>query len=135
MAYLVFESDDGPVMIELAQAEVQPPSGVVKAGIADRVQDNLAKAQATFDHALAGLIRGSAGAFVRAVNALENVPDQIEIQFGIKATGEVGNLAVGKVSGDANYTVRLLWNKPPERRGGAPAVGDDGSGEPGDAAN
>jgi hypothetical protein len=112
MAYLVFPGDEGPVLVELAQSEVQPPAGVVKAGIAERVENNLARAQATFDSALLALIRGSAGAFVRAVNALDDVPDQIEIAFGIKATGEVGNLAVGKVSGDANYTVKLTWTKP-----------------------
>jgi hypothetical protein len=112
VAYLVFEGEEGPVLVELGQTEVQPPAGVLKAGIAERVQDNLAKAQATFDHALASLIRGSAGAFVRAVNGLDDVPNQIEIEFGIKATGEVGNLAVGKLSGDANYSVKLTWSKP-----------------------
>jgi hypothetical protein len=111
VAYLVFEGEEGPLLVELAQAEVHPPAGVVKAGIADRVQDNVARAQARFDSALTALIRGSAGAFVRAVNALEDVPDQVEIEFGIKATGEVGNLAVGKLSGDANYTVKLTWSR------------------------
>jgi hypothetical protein len=119
VAYLVFEGEEGPVLVELGQTEVQPPAGVLKAGIAERVQDNLAKAQATFDHALTSLIRGSAGAFVRAVNGLDDVPDQIEIEFGIKATGEVGNLAVGKLSGDANYSVKLTWSKPTD--GGTPA--------------
>lgn len=111
MAYLVFEGDDGPVLVELDAQEVQPSSGVVKAGIAERMQDNLAKAQNTFDHALASLVQGSAGAFVRAVNAMDDVPDQIEIEFGIKATGELSNLAIGKLGGDVNYGVKLIWTK------------------------
>lgn len=118
MAYLEFDGEDGTVLVELGQSEVQPAEGVLKAGIAERIQDNLAKAQATFDNALAALIRNSAGAFVRAVNSLDDVPDQIEISFGIKATGEVGNFAVGKLSGDANYTVKLTWSKPGGRKDG-----------------
>lgn len=116
MAYLVFDGEEGPVLVELEPAELRAPAGVIKAGIGDRVKDNLAKAQAGFDQALTALIRGSAGAFVKAVNALDDVPDQIEIEFGIKATGEVGNLAVGKVSGDTNYTVRLTWSGGTARR-------------------
>lgn len=115
MAYLVFDGEDGPVLVELGQTEFKAPEGVLKAGISERVKDNLAKAQATFDQSLTSLIRGSVGGFVRAVKALDDVPDQIEIEFGIKATGEVGNLAVGKMSGDVNYTVKLTWSKTANR--------------------
>ena len=125
MAYLVFEGGDGPMLVELGSQEVQQTPGVLKAGISERLQDNLAKAHDTFDHALTALIRGSAGAFVRAAKALEDVPDQIEIQFGIKATGEVGNLAVGKLSGDANYSVKLTWSTP-SALADVPAEPDDG---------
>ncbi|MBF6221746.1 hypothetical protein IU479_26985 [Nocardia abscessus] len=118
MAYLEFDGENGTVLVELGQSEVQPADGVLKAGVAGQIQDNLARAQATFDRALAALIHNSAGAFVRAVNSLDEVPDQIEVSFGIKATGEVGNFAVGKLSGDANYTVKLTWSKPPRREDG-----------------
>ena len=117
MAYLVFDGEQGPVLVEVEQTDLGAPTGVIKAGISDRLKDNLARAQASFDQALASLIRGSVGGFVRAVSAMDDVPDQIEIEFGIKATGEVGNLAVGKVSGDANYTVKLTWSKPVGRDG------------------
>jgi len=33
------------------------------------------------------------------------------IQFSIKATGELGNFAVGKLSGDSNFSVKLTWSK------------------------
>jgi hypothetical protein len=125
MAYLVFEDEQGSVLVEVDETDVSPPEGVLKAGISERVKDNLAKAQATFDQALTSLIRGSAGAFVRAVNSLDDVPDQIEIDFGIKATGEVGNLAVGKLSGDANYTVKLTWSKAAYQRGAAAERNDE----------
>src|ERR1022692_126715 len=111
VAYLEFEGADGPVLVELGIQEVQSSPGVLKAGIAERLQDNLSKAQNTFDNALASLIRGTAGAFVRAANAMDDVPNQIEIEFGIKATGELSNLAIGKLSGEVNYGVKLTWAK------------------------
>ena len=112
MAYLAFEAEGGDILVEVSPQETaQQGGGVVKAGIGDRLQDGVARAQATFERALSGLVERSAGAFVRAVNALDDPPDQIEMQFAIKATGEAGNLAVGKLSGDANYSVKLTWSK------------------------
>jgi hypothetical protein len=125
VAYLVFDGEQGPLLVELEQTDLSASTGVIKAGISDRLKDNLAKAQASFDQALASLIRGSVGAFVKAVNALDDVPNQIEVEFGIKATGEVGNLAVGKVSGDTNYTVKLTWSKPVGQGGTTTERNDD----------
>ena len=38
----------------------------------------------------------------------------MEITFGLKATGEVGNLAVGKVAGESNYQVKMVWRRSAE---------------------
>jgi hypothetical protein len=48
----------------------------------------------------------------------------MEITFGLKATGEAGNLAVGKVAGESNYQVRMLWKRPD---GGQPTPGRNGA--------
>jgi hypothetical protein len=34
--------------------------------------------------------------------------DEVSVKFGLKATGEAGNFAVGKVGVEANYEVKLL---------------------------
>jgi hypothetical protein len=64
VAYLVFEGGDGPVLVELGAQEVQQTPGVLKAGISERLQDNLAKAHDAFDNALTA--KPSAQANVRA---------------------------------------------------------------------
>ncbi len=110
MPYLAFEAEGGAILVEVAPQETQQ-GGIVKAGIGEKLQDGVAKAQATFERALCSLVERTAGAFVRAVNALDDPPNEIEMEFAIKATGEVGNLAVGKLSGDANYSVKLTWSK------------------------
>jgi hypothetical protein len=53
-------------------------------------------------------------AFLAAVDALDKPPAEMEITFGLKATGEVGNLAVGKVAGESNYQVKMIWRRPAE---------------------
>ena len=35
--------------------------------------------------------------------------DEVEWTFGVKVVGEAGNLAIGKVGGEANYEVTLKW--------------------------
>jgi hypothetical protein len=112
MAYLAFDSDEGPVLVEVAERETISAPGVVKAGLGDRLQDNVSRAQLTLESALSAVIERSAGAFVRAVNSLDDPPGQIEVEFSVKATGELSNFAVGKLSGDANYAVKLTWSRP-----------------------
>ena len=38
-----------------------------------------------------------------------------EVKFGLKALGEAGVFAIGKVGGEMNYEVTLKWKKPPEK--------------------
>ena len=38
--------------------------------------------------------------------------DESEVKFGLTATGEVGNLAIGKIGMGVNYEVTLKWKKP-----------------------
>jgi hypothetical protein len=33
------------------------------------------------------------------------------VQFGLKASGDLGSLAIGKVGSEANYAVTLKWKK------------------------
>jgi|SRR5215813_7018272 len=109
MAYLSFDAGGSSVLVEVAPQETVSAPGIVKAGVGERLKEGLAQAQVGFGDALTRLIDVNAGAFVRAVKRLKDVPDEIEVQFSIKATGELGNLAVGKLAGDANYSVKLTW--------------------------
>ena len=41
----------------------------------------------------------------------QDQPESMEITFALKATGELGNVAVAKGTGEANYTVTLTWKR------------------------
>ena len=66
-------------------------------------------AQSGFEQAVRRAVSLNVQAFLAAVEALDKPPAEMEITFGLKATGEVGNLAVGKVAGESNYQVKMVW--------------------------
>src|SRR5687768_3806032 len=107
--YLEFATGDGQrVLVEVDAEEVAPAPGVEKAGlIASRMGDAVGTAAATFEEAIANAVRRNVEALNAAVLALAHPPTELELTFALKATGEVGNLAIAKVGGEANFTVRL----------------------------
>jgi hypothetical protein len=108
--YIRFLTADGhEILVEVERDEVSPSSGVVKAGLKDRVEDAVGVAQATYEAALERIIHHSVNAFIQSVRGLPHPPTEVEVTFGIKATGEAGNVAVGKVGGEANFAVKLAW--------------------------
>ena len=38
-------------------------------------------------------------------------PDEVEVTFGLKASGELGNLVVAKAGVEASYSIKLKWKK------------------------
>lgn len=108
--YIQFSTEDkGEILIEVEEAELAPLPGVVKAGLGEKIQESLVKAQDKFDQAFERVIKINAQALTQAIQSLPNPPSEIELTFGIKATGEAGNLAIAKVSGDTNYSIKLTW--------------------------
>lgn len=112
--YVQFDAPDGgTILVEVEGAEIAMTSGVVKAGLGEIVDNTVAKAQNSFQSALK-VVRQNAQAFISEMREIKYSPDEVEVSFGIKATGELGNFAIGKVNGEANYTVTLKWKKQPE---------------------
>jgi len=108
--YIQYTTSDGStVLVEVESEEVSPPDGMVKAGVADTVQKTVAQAQATFEGALDRVVRQNAQALIQSVRNLAEPPSELEVTFGLKATGEVGNIAIARGGGEANFTIRLLW--------------------------
>jgi hypothetical protein len=101
--------DGGIITIEADIDEVTPPPGVVKVGIQDKVRDTIAVAGQSFEDAMKRILSSNARIVSEVALALENPPDELEVTFGLGVTGEVGNFAVTKVGGAANYAVRLTW--------------------------
>jgi predicted methyltransferase len=110
--YIQFTAaDGGTILLEVEEEEVTTQKGVVKAGLKDKVQEAVVQAQATFEEAMMETVRRNAQAFIQKLRALPDPPQEAEITFGLKGTGEAGNAAVAKAGAEANYTVKLVWKQ------------------------
>ena len=98
--------DGSELLIEAAGAE----SGVVRAGLSEKVE----AAKMSFDAAL-DAVRSSALQIRKKMHDVQ--ADEVEVKFGLKATGEAGNnmLAIAKAGVEANYEVTLKWKKPEKK--------------------
>lgn len=110
--YIQFANDDGStILIQVEEEEVSPPPGLVKAGLADKVKETVGVAQSTFQEAIKKTIKHNADAFIESVQSLSEPPTEMEVTFGLKMTGEAGNVAICKGSGQVNYCVKLTWKQ------------------------
>jgi hypothetical protein len=115
-SYLRFSSEEGEtsdVLVELGAVEDLAVAGEQNAGLRqwarNQAGEAVAVAQSGFEQAVRRAVSLNVRAFLIAAAALEQPPAEMEIIFGLKATGEVGNLAVGKVAGESNYQVKMVW--------------------------
>lgn len=118
MAYYVeFETEDGStILVEVAEIQTDEKSevgGLVKAGLKDeaekKAKEVIEKAEKSFEDGLE-VVRYNANVFIKKLKSgLADPPDEVEITFGLKATGKVGNFAIAEVGVEANYAVKLTW--------------------------
>jgi hypothetical protein len=102
-AFIEYELDDnGTILIE-APEDLE---GVVKATLGEGA---IIKSKKKFSEALQN-IKHQAKLLMQEIEDL-NV-SEAEIKFGLVTTGELGNLAIGKLEVGVNYEVTLKWKKP-----------------------
>ena len=99
----------GTILIEVVD-DAKTQTGFARAGVADATKDIAEKASQSFDSAMEN-IRKSSNLLVNKLRDLSQPPDEMEVVFALKASGELGNIAVGKGGAEANYSVRLKWKK------------------------
>lgn len=103
--YIEFELMEGGTVI--IEAEEESVGGVVTASSSGEL---VQKAKDSFDDAIEH-VRGAAGIIVKKFRDLSDPPDEMEVSFGLKASGELGNIVVGKGGIEANYTVTIKWKR------------------------
>lgn len=107
MANIVkFETDNGPVYVEVATPKSQKP-GVQKAGLRQDAKEIIQSATSTFEAALENAFV-AANTLVDRAASLKIQPQEINIEFGLKISGEMDLFVI---SGDteANFTIKIKW--------------------------
>ena len=108
--YVQFNGIDGEVILVETDDPSASVSGVGRVGIGEVVEKTITKAQNSLADAL-HVIGKNSQAFLAEVRRLAESPDEFEITFGLKASGEFGTFAIAKANAEANYTVKLKWTK------------------------
>jgi hypothetical protein len=114
--YIQFKAEGGStVLVAVDEEEVTTNAGydtgpgTRKAGLGDKVGESVVQAKTAFDAAIEGVVQESVEAFMHAIRNVRENLDAVEVVFGIKATGELGNFAIAKVSAEANFSVKMTW--------------------------
>lgn len=89
----------------------EPGPGVVKAtrGLSDVVE----RATVTFDQAAENARKAALVILEKVRGTAEYAPQEVEITFGLKASGELQTLVVAKAGIEACYSVKMTWKNPP----------------------
>jgi hypothetical protein len=123
--YIQYQTaDGGTVLVEVEgeAGDAVPKEGVVKAGrrVGEAVQDAVEEVQIKFEDAMEVVRRNAATIISKVKEGLVDPPDEVEVTFGLKATGELGNFAVAKAGAEANYSVKMTWKREEKKERKAP---------------
>ena len=99
-----FPLEDGTSM--LVEIDEPDQDGLVKAS---RGYDVIDKAHQTLEKSLEK-VEPAAQLVIQQFRKLHDVPDEIEVSFGLKLSAEAGAV-LASASAEANYTVTLKWVK------------------------
>jgi hypothetical protein len=100
----------GSVIVEVDDRGIRDER-VVRGGLGERGRpvEIAARAGETLEAAF-GRIQPAAGAMVSRLRRLTDAPEEIEIEFGIQLSAELG-VIVAHTAGEANFRVRLRWKR------------------------
>ena len=104
----------GSILIETPDEPEKSQAGFTRAGAAETARGMVDQAKQSFDASIEN-VRRSADLLVRKLRTLSDPPDEMEVNFSLKATGELGNIAVGKAGAECNYVVSLRWRREGEK--------------------
>jgi hypothetical protein len=120
-AYIPLQTSEGVILVEVSDGprpalQGEQPAGL-RAWARERAESTVEQARTTFEEALEHMVRLNVEPFLRAVQSLPQSPAEMEMSFALKVSGELSNLAVGKLGGESHYQVKLVWKQQPSRNG------------------
>lgn len=104
-----FPFGDQAVLVEVDSSDASKSVGIAKAGLASTIVDQVLQARQSLQETVTAALRANVQAFASAVTSLESAPTEWSVEFGLKMTGDFGNVVVAKLSAEANYSVKLTW--------------------------
>jgi hypothetical protein len=113
--YIQYQTADGGTV--LVEVEDKADDAVSKGGVVqasrgvEAVKDAIEKVETRFEDAMDTVRQNAQTIIDKVKEGLTDPPDEVEVTFGLKATGELGNFAVAKAGAEANYSVKMTWKR------------------------
>ena len=105
MAYVKFELEDGTaVYIESADSP-KGSSGLIP-GMRGDASD---QAALSFEKSVSAVRKMASTMISNLREGFVEQPEEVQINFGLKASGELGSLVVARGGMEANYNISLRW--------------------------
>lgn len=105
MAYIKFQLEDGTVVYIESGDSPKGSSGLIpgmRGDAADQAALSFEKSVTAVRKMAATMINSMREGFIEQ-------PEEVQINFGLKASGELGSLVVARGGMEANYNVSLRW--------------------------
>ncbi len=103
-SYVKFELDDGTVVyVETTDT----PKGA--SGLIPGMREHAEQEAVSFDQSVSTIRKMAAALMQNIRSGFEEQPDEVGVNFGIKASGELGSLVVARGGMEANFSVSLRW--------------------------
>jgi hypothetical protein len=99
----------GSVVVEVDDDRVRPATAKdgPKRGLGGR--DVITQAGSSFEAAIER-IQPAAAALVEKLRTLVDAPDEIDVEFGVQLSADVGAI-VARTGGEANFKITLRWRR------------------------
>jgi len=114
--YIEFELENGAkLLVESPDETEKGGSGFMRAGNGEAVKQAVATASQSLEKSFDS-VRESANLLVNKLLSLNERPDEMEVNFALKVSADLGNFAIGTVGAEANYAVKLVWRKKEDKK-------------------
>ena len=98
--------EDAPILVEFTpQSQSENTASLMRTDLEERSAEAIHHAMNT--------LRNMAQQVIETLNTLDDQPDQVEVEFGLKLNWE-GQAAIAHNSERANFKVKMTWNQPTE---------------------
>lgn len=113
MSYINFQLEDGTV-IQIETAEVNPSLENLE-NTNEELILGANKINQSFEKSIEPISKMANSLVKKLRSGFSDQPDEVEVSFGLKASGELGSFMIAKVETEANYSVTLKWKKDKEK--------------------
>lgn len=109
MAYLTFQLADGTKVYVESIDNPKTSPGLIPSGRSGEAAPE--KGQLSFEDQIDGVRKMAATMMEKFREGFGEKPSDIDITFGLKASGEIGGFMVGRAGSESSFSVSLHWRE------------------------